>query len=61
MKLNRKLTAAEVVDVAVVDAAAVVVEAAADEVVAEEKGEAADRVSRLWYLYEAEFPGNKHL
>ena len=61
MKLNRKLTAAEVVDVAVVDAVEVVVEAAADEVVAEEKGGEADRVSRLWYLYEAEFPGNKHL
>jgi hypothetical protein len=55
MKPNRELTVAVVV-VEVVDAVEVAGEAEAGE-----KDEAAGSVSRLWYLYEAEFPGNKHL
>jgi hypothetical protein len=63
MKLNRKLTAAEVVDVAadvaavagvaVVDMAVVV--DVVEVVVAEEENEEADRVSRLWFYTSQSF------
>ena len=59
MKLNRELNeAVEVVavavDAAVVDMAVVVVDVV-EVVVAEEKGEEADRVSRLWFYTSQSF------
>ncbi len=55
MRLNRKLTAAEVVEVVAVADVAVVDMAVVVDVVVAEENEEADRVSRLWFYTSQSF------